>query len=275
MRTLTVRLLAVWLLALSGSGCLLLLPQAAQLSEARSPLPPVPAPRDAIELEVYFVDRRIGDPLIGESLWSSLYAITAVSPDVRAQLGEDGFRFAMSPSRPPRSLQSLLRLSNEHDPSRRVVPRRYTVPSGQETLLVISDIPDGTALTVPTGESFRTVDLRDGQCLLRVQAERVEDGWAKLVIVPEIRHGAKAMRPIATDQSWEFREGQNALPFFRDRLSAELNTGEIVVLGMDPQKPDALASHFFRSDVSQGIERLILVRVAGMRRVDPVRVAAE
>jgi hypothetical protein len=268
-------IVASTLLALMGTGCTLILPDAEALVSHKLPLAPVVAPRDAIDLEVYFVDRRIGDPLIGEGLWSALFEVSATSADVRNRLAADGFRFAMSPTRPPRTLQSLLKLSSEEDPSRRVIPRKYTVPSGQETLLLISTVPDGTPLTIKNSDNVKTTELHDGQCLLRVVAEKVEEGWTRLSIVPEIRHGTATMRPVATDQDWEFRESQQTMSFYQHQLSAELNTGEILVMGLNPSEPQSLASHFFRSDISRGVERLILIRVTDMRRVQPVRVSPE
>ncbi|WP_437226970.1 hypothetical protein SH661x_000107 [Planctomicrobium sp. SH661] len=256
---------------LSLNSCALLIPGAEQLTVHKNPLPPIVESRDTIDLEVYFIDRRIGDPLIGDSLWSSLSSVSAVAPENRAHLAEDGFRFAMASSRPPRTLQSLLQLSDEQDPARRVVPHRYTLPSGQETLLMVSTVPDGTPLVRKVQDTVKTTELNQAQCLLRVSAQRVEDGWSKLTITPEIRHGASTLRPIATDQSWQYHEGQQVLPFYQHRLSAELNTGEVVVLGLDPSRPEGLGSCFFRSDVSSGIERLILIRVGEMRRVNPVR----
>lgn len=268
-----------WLLGLTGvlcmlsaAGCTLMIPDAEQLTVHKNPLPPIVESRDTIDLEVYFVDRRIGDPLIGESLWSSLSSVTAVASENRARLAEDGFRFGMSSSRPPRALQSLLKLSDEQDPTRRVVPHRYAVPSGQETLLMVSEVPDGTPLVRQTPDGVKTTELNQAKCLLRVSAERIDGNWARLMITPEIRHGASTLRPVATDQNWQYHEGQQVLPFYQHRLTAELNSGEVVVLGLDANQPDRLASCFFRSDVSTGIERLILVRVGGIHKVDPVRV---
>lgn len=257
---------------LSAGGCTLMLPNAEQLTVHKNPLPSIVESRDTIDLEVYFVDRRIGDPLIGESLWASLSSVTAVASENRANLAEDGFRFGMASSRPPRSLQSLLRLSDEQDPTRRVVPHRYAVPSGQETLLMVSQVPDGTPLIRKTAEGVKTTELKKAKCLLRVSAQRIDGNWARLTITPEIRHGNSTLRPVATDQNWQYNEGQQVLPFYQHRLTAELNTGEVVVLGLDPNQPDGLASCFFRSDVSTGIERLILVRVGQIHKVDPVRV---
>src|SRR5262245_59515094 len=97
---------------LAAPGCALIRPFDDARTQKQSLLNPLVPPRQFIELDVYFVDRLIGDPLIGEGLWSSLFAVTAVSPEVREQLTQDGFRFAMSPSRPPRTLQTLMKLSN-------------------------------------------------------------------------------------------------------------------------------------------------------------------
>ena len=251
----------------------MLLPDLDGEGKVVSPMHQVVAPRTAIELEVYFVDRRANDPLIGESLWSSLYAMTSVSPEIRQNLQRDGFRFAMAPSRPPRALQALLNLSNEQDPSRRVLVRRYVVPSGQQTLLVTSNVADGTELTHTTSDGERRIVLNKATCLLKVNAEMVEDGWARLTVIPEIHHGTNSMRPQATDQAWMLMEGQETLPFYNDRLTADLNLGEIVVVGLDPRTPQGVASHFFRSNPSQDVERLILIRVADIRIVEPVRVA--
>lgn len=258
--------------AAAGSGCALWLPPLGEQSLFSSRLQPLVNSRDAIDLEVYFVDRRIGDPLIGEGLWSSLHAVTAVDPEIREHLGKDGFRFAMSPSRPPRPLQALMALSDDHDPSRRATMRRYTLPTGQETYLLTSTIPNGVTIERRGPGESKPVEIQQGNCLLRLQAERVEDGWAKLVIVPEIRHGSHQLRPRPTAQDWLYDQGQEVLAFYEDRLSAEVNVGEILVLGLAPSGKDALAGHFFRGDASQGIERLILIRVADMRKVAPIRV---
>lgn len=265
-------LLISMFLLLVQTGCALLFPDSSLNTVYKNPLPPIVESRNTIDLEVYFIDRRIGDPLIGDGLWSSLASVSAVSPESRACLAEDGFRFAMASSRPPRALQSLLKLSDDQDPTRRVVPQRYTVPSGQETLLVVSSVPDGTPLVRKTNEGVKTTELHRAQCLLRVGAKEVDGGWVRLCVTPEIRHGAMTLRPIATADNWQYHEGQQVMPFYQHRLSADLNTGELLVMGLDPNCPDQLASCFFRSDIASGIERLIVIRVGEIRKVDPVRV---
>lgn len=258
-------------LAIGNGGCQLMIPDSTEMTVSKSPLKPIVEPRDVIDIEVFFVDRHIGDPLIGDSLWSSLFPISSLENENRQRLTEDGFRCAMSPSRPPRSLQSLFALSNDQDPTRRVIPRRYTVPSGQETLLMISSPPNGTPVTLKHDSGTKQLELNDSHCLLRLSAKYVEEGWVNISLFPEIRHGANALRAIATNEDWQFREQQQSIPLYQHRLSADLNVGEVIILGLEPNAPDSLASRFFRADLSQGIERLILIRVLETRQVKPVR----
>ncbi|HWL10198.1 MAG TPA: hypothetical protein VNQ76_17465 [Planctomicrobium sp.] len=260
---------------ITGAGCQLLLPGAEELVSGKSPLKPIVAPREVIDLEVYYVDRSIGDPLIGDSLWRSLSPISSLAAESGKRLTEDGFRYAMAPSRPPRNLQSLLSLSNDQDPSRRVVPHRYSVPSGQETMLMISNPPDGTPLSVKSDDVQKSVQLSQAQCLFRLSARRVDEGWVALSMTPEIRHGANTLRPVAMDQDWQYREQQQTLTFYQHRLAADVNVGEVIVLGLEPTATDSVASRFFRADLTRGVERLILIRVVSMRSVDPVRAGQE
>jgi len=260
---------------LAGTGCQILIPGAEDLAASPSPLKPIVGPRDVIDIEVYFVDRSIGDPLIGDSLWKSLSPISSVTAESRQRLTMDGFRYAMAPSRPPRALQSLLSLSNEQDPTRRVVPQRYSVASGQETVLMVSTPPEGTPLNLQSDDVRKTIELNQAQCLFRLAANRMDDGWTQVTVTPEIRHGANTLRPVAMDQNWQYREQQQTLTFFQHRLSAELNVGEVIVLGLEPTSTESVASRFFRADLSMGIERLILLRVVNMRRVDPIRAGQE
>ncbi len=258
-------------LLLPFTGCHLMVPGSAEIVSGKSPLKPIVESRDVIDVEVYYVDRAIGDPLIGDGLWQALCPISSLTAESRQRLTEDGFRYAMAPARPPRALQSLLALSNEQDPSRRVVPHRYSVPSGQETLLMVSQPPDGTPLSVATHDGNKQIELNRAQCLLRLSANFVEEGWAKISVTPEIRYGENTLRPVAMDQDWQYREQQQTLPLYQHRLTAEVNMGEVVVIGLEPQATDSIASRFFRADLVNKTERLLLIRVMNVRRVDPVR----
>lgn len=240
-------------------------------TEPDSLLKQLVGPRNAIDIEVFFVDRHKQDPLIGESLWNSLHEVGAVEPNSRESLEADGFRFRMSPSRPPRQLQSLMDISDQNDPARSTFTRSYTLPSGQQTWLVTSQVPDGTKMSFSSEQGERIIEANNGQCLLRLQAERVEDGWARLTVIPEVRHGQTTLRPQAINQEWVYHKGQETIVVYEDRLTAEMNLGEILVIGLAPNHPDSLGSRFFQPNPDSGIERLMLIRIKDMRQVKAVR----
>ena len=257
-------------LAIAFVGCESLLPHAPDGHTSASILHPLAAPRNAIDLEVYFVTRPAGDPLMGEGFWRSLHSLSTMDQLSLESLDKHGFRFAMSPSRPPRELQSLMALSDERDPARRAVLRRYTLPSGQETVLLTSVVPDGTEIDESLSSGHVQETLHHARCLMRLRAERVDDSWVKIDIVPEIHHGRHTVRPRPLGDDWVYDQGQNSIVFYDDRLTAELNVGEILVLGFDANDPDPLAGHFFRGNPEDGIEGLLLIRVAGLKEIEPV-----
>lgn len=227
-------------------------------------------------MEVYFIDRRIGDPLIGDSLWESLHSVSSLDTTTRTRLLQDGFRIGMSASRPPRSLQVLMNHSDENDPTRRAEVKSYMVFSDHQTLIACRDIENGTSVhRLPLEGEPQTFVVNQGFTLFKVQVSRVEDGWAKLVVIPEIQHGSNTLKPTATDSAWTLSDRRKAVTLFENRFAAELNVGEILVLGMTRDGQGKMASHFFHSDKVNGLERLMMIRIADIRTVNPQRVDPE
>lgn len=267
--------LATCIAACGMSSCALLFPENPPETAVKSPLKPIVAPREAIALEVYFVDRRSGDPLIGDTLWESLHSVSSLDPESRKRLQEDGFRLGMSAARPPRPLQVLMALSDDRDPTRRAIVQTYMLPSGQETWIVSRQVEPGEKVTrqTPDGD-VQTFEADHGQAIFKVSASAVEDGWVKLVMIPEIQHGQNSLKPTATDHEWTLRDRRQAVTLFEDRLSAELNVGEILVIGMTEDGHGKMASHFLHSDKANGLQRIMMIRVADMRTVEPQRLEA-
>ena len=269
----TCRLLtAVCLLTCVAASCNLLVSDQQKDAGKNRLLAPVIGPQDAIEIEVYYVDRRVGDSFIGESLWSALHRVNAIDGDSAAHLNDDGFRIAMSASRPPRELTVLMWDSDEQDPTRREWRQQYTIPAGQEMTLIASEIPNGTIVRRKNldGETH-AIETNQARSVFRIQADKVEDGWTRLVVIPEIQYGRNAARPVPKESEWIYHEGQQAMTFYEDRITAELNEQEILVLGLQAESQAALAGHFFQADPTSGLERLILIRITGMSHIEPVR----
>lgn len=255
---------AVW------SGCALLHQE--QEGRSRSPLPPIVAPRDAVELEVFIVDRTVGDPLIGSSLWNSLHEVTALTPEQRQKLSEQGFRLAMCPSRPPQAVQALLALSDTQDPTRRTLFQRLVIPAGQPTMMPVTVLPPEVELDLSTQSGVQRKTLTQGSCHLQVQAEKVSEGWAKVEFQPILMHGAAQLRPRGTAEEWQFEQGQQTITLYDQRFHVELNEGELVVVGFSGQGDHSVGRRFFRGEWKNvPVERLLLIRLRGMHRVEPIR----
>jgi hypothetical protein len=260
------------MVVVAAAGCSILLPSADSTS-GRNPLQPIVPPRDAIELEVYLIDRVVGDPQIGDSLWNDLHAVTVVDPSVRDRLNQHGFRFAMSSSHPPQAIQSLLALSSVNDPSRRAIRQNFTVISGGDATLIANAIPPGSKVNIPMANGVRTLEIDQGNCLFQVRATRESNDWARIEIVPELRYGEFSQRYHATDHEFLMDHGQKSVKVYEDRLGLELNVGEFLVLGLKGDDKQALGRHYFRTELeNREFERIILIRLARMSRIEPEKV---
>ena len=264
--------LAACVMACTAFGCNFLISQSKSDSFSDRLLNPVVAPRDAIEIEVYYVDRRFGDSFIGDHLWSSLHSVHAIDTKSAAHLNDDGFLVGMSASRPPRELSVLMSDSDEKDPTRRRWMQKYTIPAGQEMMLVASAIPDGTVIQRKTSDGEASpIELVLARSVFKVRAEKVEDGWTRLVIIPEIQYGRNAARAVATERDWIYQDRQQALTLYEDRITAELNEQEILVIGMQQVDESRIARHFFSADPGNGLQRLMMIRISGMTKIEPER----
>ncbi|MCA8990891.1 MAG: hypothetical protein KDA88_02885 [Planctomycetaceae bacterium] len=265
------RLLSLLLLAFAGvSGCALLIPDSNR--EKHNPLPPIVGPRDAMELEVFIVDRAVGDPLIGDGLWDSLHEVTSITPDLKERLEEQGLRVAMSPSRPPRSVQALLALSGGDDPTRRTIYHRVVVPASQPALIPITTLASPIEVALPAEHGTKVKELTQGVCQLRIQLDKVTEGWASLEVQPVIQHGADMLRPKATAEEWLFEQGQQTIMLYDHRFNVELNRGELIALGMTGESGNSVGARFFHGEWNGvPIERHVFLRLRGMHRIAPVR----
>jgi hypothetical protein len=242
-------------------------------------LAPIVAPRDAVQLDLVFVDRPQSDPLLQTALWSELDEIAGMEPQMRSRLHEAGWRIGVAGSRPPRALEEVLELAAErpnlHEAQRRLIGRRVAVPAGTDFPIEVTELlPELRAQIDSTG---RVKTWSDVKAVLRVRVEREQDGWARLVCTPEIHHGQAWLRPVATPQDWQHQRTQNIEPLYDLQFELSLNLGEmgvVTAIKQTAQPPDAARSigrAFFHSGDSTGkLQRLLVIRVADMRRMTPV-----
>jgi hypothetical protein len=260
-------LLATILLALAGCS---LFSKAGGESSGSSKLPRLIAPRDSIQLEIVFVDRPESDPLIGEALWEKVDQIAGFSSDERNELRKHGWRVGHCSSHPPQALEELMKAVGKPesmDGDRRVSGRRLAIPSGGEIPIEVTDLIPELKIDL----KGKTKTYSDAKAVLRVHVDREQDGWVQLRFVPEIHHGQNLLRPFATAEDWTRRRSQNIEPIYAQQFSMNLNVGELALVTSGETEAQQVPSAFFRSvDEAGHLQRLLVIRVANMRRMTPV-----
>lgn len=236
-------------------------------------LPPIVASREAVQLEILFVDRPANDALLGDSLWKQVDQIAGMSAGTRTTLRKNGWRVGHASSHPPRALEQLLEMSSGRpeviDKERRLVGRRIALAAGGSLPIDLTELQPEVRLRV--NSDGETNSYSNARCMLNVQIDREQDGWVRLNFTPEIHHGQNWLRPVATQLDWTRRRGQLVEPLFDQKFSLSLNVGEMAVITAEGDDKETAGHSFFRSvHESGGLQRLLVVRVANMRKMVPV-----
>jgi hypothetical protein len=260
------------LIAWTGSGCALLFwfPKSRETVTNRPILPPIPNRRQAVQFDVFFVDRVIGDPL-NDALWKSLNQASG-DLEQRVRLRQAGIQYGIAPKATNFALTQLL------DPKSsafgRQTRRQSTeIFSGDGVAEINAAILTGKQL-IPSSDKSRSepIEAMNGRCMFRVAADCVQEGWFKVTFLPEIHHGESRIRAFATEREWGTQSSQNIEPYFDRQFSVELNIGEYVVIGMSGDKQGSLGDLFFRGgDPEQRLNSLMIVRLNGMQEIEAVR----
>jgi hypothetical protein len=266
-------MLACAVIAALVPGCALFNPGSAveRITADRPFLPPLQSERNVIDLEVYFVDRVVGDPTIGDGLWGAVNQ--AAGPlSTHARLRSEGVQYGVAPSSPPAALQSLISRGFGSTATKVTAVNNVPLINGSAAPIKVASLPESCVIPSSGKKGVGAITVQQGQCTFRVAAERVQEGWVKVAFLPQIEHGAERVRPVATEQRWENKNTRQIESYYDQEFSLELNTGEFVVVGLAEDRPGTLGHLFFRSgDADSRFQRVMIVRLAGMQSVKPLR----
>ena len=236
---------------------------------SRSTLKPISeVTAGVLQLEYTLIERPAGDPLLGDQLWDELDQIGALRPDVRRKLADSGLRVGVASTRPPAALQKLLGESREivdhrsQEEARRLNGQRLSLPPGESTEAVVSDLAEIRTLRVEVAGTLEERSFQNSRCLLRVTAATEQEGWATLEFLPEIHHGSSQLRPAADATGWKLKTGQDALRLYGQQFRLTLNEGEMAVVTLQGDAADLPGQHFFHADADgAAVQRLLVVRL--------------
>lgn len=273
---------AVLLLAIPGCALLQLGERTAGLGEnataeqvREAMLPPIPTSKDAVELEIVFIERPVDDPLLGERLWREIDTGGALDVQRRKVLNQNGLVVGVAPANPPAALQTLLGLQSDlsTSASNKLAWQRRVLPHGAEAEIQASPVHPQCSVALLSATGAEERDYENARFVFRVMARRVQNGWVQVDFLPEIHHGDVAMRHEAAEVGFTMRASQRVNPLMGQRFSINLNTGEMAVLSCDAaEDPQSVGRHFFVRDADGvAVKRLLVVRLAGMSDVEIAR----
>lgn len=281
-------LLAVAAVAALGSGCALM--EVGQTLYTNKPvelnnpryagrgLPPIPQPKNVLKLDITFVERPAGDPLLAKELWTEIDQLSAVAPEVRATLEQNGLRTGIASATPSRAMQALLGLSTSiPDERTRIAHQTAPVESGGSTRIPCSIEPyDHCTLRLVGDDGPQAKEFDNARCLLTVTAHRLQEGWVQLEFQPEIHHDDRRLRYTPTESrrgpQWGLRETQQVETLFGQRFSLKLNMGERAVLTAgDGDDPSVGRLFFIGNGPDAKTQRVLVIRVADMTTAQAVR----
>ena len=263
-------------------GCTLLTPMSDAFvfrsgsSGTQNVLTPLRPARDALQIDVVFVERPLGDPLLGKTLWNDIDQVAGFESSELDAVKQLGFLIGNAGANPCPALERMLRESadplDDADAKNclRLKKQTFCLRSSQASSIETNAVPHCT-FDLPLFSGPREKKYDNFKSVLRLTAVRLQDGWAKLEFAPEIHHGMDRVRPMVVNGGWQAKESQevDTLP---QRFSLKLHVGEMAVMTAAPADSRSFGHYaFIREDAEKGpVQRLLVVRLSNMSRIDPV-----
>lgn len=267
-------MLLVCLASFSTGGCHIIDTHSEE-APRKQLLAPLQASIDAVQLDILFVERDERDPLLTKMLWDEIDQIGTVDLQTRSRLRDSGFRVGLVGMSPPRSLQRLLGFTS--DITDHAGTSRHKELAGRSVVLrtqgetEIQTSPVYPELTVKLPGQEQPQKLSNVRFVMRVQIERLQDGWVKLHFTPEMHHGQSRLRPVAGKSEWELKGAQEIEAFDDLKFTVSLNIGEMVVLSADLDAEDRIADYYFvNREVQRPQRRMVVVRLTDMKKIEPI-----
>jgi hypothetical protein len=235
-----------------------------------------------MRFDVVFVERPVGDSLMGRELWQSVDELVLQQEKGKSDLlRRNGFRAGVAGSNPPPALQTLLGLKSDfaYEPSaeksKHLAGQQITLRTEGETEIQVSPlVQEGT---VEISDGRQAIARSYEQCcgMFRVVAHRLQDGWAQLEFIPVVRHGAESLHHVAGADGWQFANGQKSESFYNQRFQLTLGIGEMAVISADDLAANSMGHLFFMgrshlnaapgaSEQKGDVHRLLVVRLSDM-----------
>lgn len=140
--------------------------------------------------------------------------------------------------------------------------RHQFLAPGVETEIPTGIIHDQCEFQFKEGGRIKTGVYENVNCVLRMKASRLQEGWVRIDFQPEIHHGEHQMRRTAADEEWSLRMSQKIDVRIAQRFSMTMNIGELALITASPNDEGTLGDRFFcREDQGMKKQRVLVVRI--------------
>lgn len=271
------------------------------LAHTSQKLPALQPPPGSMQLDVGYIEWPADDPQLGQQLWRQVDQVGPVDAETRLRLRQNGFRVGIVGTNPPAALQRMLGLKSdfasepEAEQMKQFAGRRVFLVSGGDTEVQVSNPYPECSVSLPADGPSESRRFENAICKYRIRAYRIQDGWARLEFTPQISHGDDQLRfAVGEEMHWQHQSGQLTETFRPQRFSIELKSGDLAIITAEDDSPNSLGQLFFRGPAAlqrprdaEGaaapseqfpqpeseypIQRLLVVRLAGMDYLEPVR----
>lgn len=258
------------LLSLAHTGCEVFSSPQQLLKRSAHKLPSLQPSPETIMLRVTFIERPVGDPLLGKALWKEVDEfLSHEDPEYQKNLIKNGFRVGVLSSL-TETLQQLLS-ANGDNPEK--ISSEYNFKwndvfrgSGQPFQIDAGDTFPQCELnlfhtTATNSRESKTLEAARG--IFQVTPIKEQEGWARLEFAPEFLHGSETLRPVVGEyNNWDGQYSQSREKLFDLRFRLHMNEGDTAIITAQDDCPRTAGYYFFRGEGrNSNIQRAMLIRL--------------
>ncbi len=235
----------------------------------RSPLSPVEIATDTATLDVIFSRVATTDEEAAIKVWADIDE-TLISPALRHELAQQGFRVGIVGGQTPATLAKLLdatpkpvsgtEVADQLESNQPIRKQTMQIHTGRRQEIIASGVYEQWPILTREDGAIHGRTLSQAQGCLVLKAYAQGDGRVRLEIKPEIQHGQIRTQVVGDDGMFRMDSSKPKLAFEKLSLDVTLSAGQTLVFAELPNHPGSLG-HYFFSEPQNGRAQQKLVAI--------------